>query len=110
MAYRFGDVVLLDYPFTDASSSKRRLGVVLLVEEDSDILLARITSKVKASSFDLVLHDWKEAGLAYPSIVRLSKLVSMHQNLIIRPIGTISAADRITLGNSLQNLIHFIRQ
>ena len=110
MTYRYGDVVLLDYPFTDASSLKRRPGVVLLVEEDGDILLARITSKVKESPFDYSLQDWKEAGLAYPSIVRLSKMVSLHHKLIIRPMGTISSTDRNMLANTLQNLKDFISQ
>ena len=45
MTYRFGDVVLLDYPFTDGVGSKRRPGLVLIPENDGDILFARITSQ-----------------------------------------------------------------
>src|SRR5580700_11258533 len=45
MKYRFGDIVLLDYPFTNAVGSKRRPGLILLPEDDGDILFARITSQ-----------------------------------------------------------------
>ncbi len=105
MSYRFGDVVLLDYPFTDGLGVKRRPGLVLLVEKDGDVLFARVTSKERENNFDLSLEDWKAAGLAYPSMVRLSKMVSLHENLILRRIGNLTEKDRSAVLTSLQQMI-----
>ena len=109
MPYRFGDVVLLDYPFTDASGSKRRPGLVLLTEEDGDILFARITSKERAGEFDVSLREWEHVGLAYPSIVRLSKMVSLHRNLALREIGQLSETDKEAVLQLLQYLVQSMR-
>jgi len=107
---KFGDVVLLDYPFTDASGSKRRPGLVLLPESDGDILFARITSKEREGEFDIALEDWKSIGLAYPSIVRLSKMVSLHTNLVLRQIGVLSAPDAESILNALGKMIRQIKR
>ena len=40
---RFGEVVLLAFPFAGRRESKRRLALVLLDTGNADILVARIT-------------------------------------------------------------------
>ncbi len=99
------NVVLLDYPFTYGAGSKRRPGLVLLPEADGDVLFSRITSQLRAGEFDLELEDWKSAGLAYPSVVRLSKMVSLHRDLILRPIGRFSERDASNIRSMLQRLL-----
>lgn len=106
----FGDIVLLDYPFTDASGSKRRPGLVLLPEEDGDILFARITSKEREGAFDIALEDWKSAGLAFPSIVRLSKMVSLNEELVLQPIGGLSLRDSHAVSAALERIVQQIRR
>jgi hypothetical protein len=56
-ASRVGDVVAVEFPFTDMQGRKRRPGVVL-AGDASDLLLARITSHEPRDSFDVQLDDW----------------------------------------------------
>ncbi len=42
-SYAAGDIVLLKFPFTDASGSKRRPARLLLDTGDDDIVVARVT-------------------------------------------------------------------
>ncbi len=75
-ASRVGDVVAVEFPFTDMQGRKRRPGVVL-AGDASDLLLARITTHEPRDSFDVQLDDWTIAGLPKPSTVRLLKLASL---------------------------------
>ncbi|MCX6843143.1 MAG: hypothetical protein NTX53_12765 [candidate division WOR-3 bacterium] len=42
-SYSAGDVVLLEFPFTDTSGSKRRPALILHDTGDDDIVVARVT-------------------------------------------------------------------
>ncbi len=42
----FGDIVLLEFPFTDGQQSKKRPALVLLDTQDGDMIVCRITSKL----------------------------------------------------------------
>jgi|SRR2546430_2662723 len=95
--YKRGDVVLVPFPFTDLSSAKQR--PALVVSADSlnstrdDLLVAGITSQIPptlaADEFLISANDMKATGLPKKSIVRLSKLVSLHRQLIVKRIGTL---------------------
>jgi mRNA interferase MazF len=80
-ASRVGDVVSVEFPFTDMQGRKRRPGVVL-AGDTSDLLLARITTHEPRDSFDVQLDDWTIAGLPKPSTVRLMKLAALDVRLI----------------------------
>ncbi len=99
MTHQFGDVLLLDYPFTDGVGSKRRPGLVLLAEHDGDILFARITSQDRAGEWDVAVRDRTAAGLLHNSVIRMSKMVSLESMLVERQIGKLSERDR----NSVQS-------
>jgi mRNA interferase MazF len=92
--YQFGDVVLVDFPFSDRNAEKRRPGFVLAQDPHGDLLVARISSKSAEFSTDVSLIDWKTAGLNIPSTARLLKLATTHQSNVLRVLGTTSVADR----------------
>ncbi len=50
-AYRFGDVILIPFPFTDQSTSKQRPAVVISSEayqrQRHDVVVMAITSQVR---------------------------------------------------------------
>lgn len=67
--YSFGDVVLVPFPFTDQSTSKKRPAVVISSDayhqRRRDIVVMAITSQIAAAveaSDEVVLDNWHEAG------------------------------------------------
>jgi mRNA interferase MazF len=100
--YRFGDVVLVDFPFADRNAEKRRPGLVLAQDSHGDLLVARITSKSVELATDISLLDWKAAGLNIPSNVRLLKLATTHESYVLRRLGKVSPTDRQTAINALR--------
>lgn len=54
-----------------------------------------ITSQVEALKLDgdILLADWKAAGLLHPSLLRLAKVATLDEQLIDKTIGRLSARD-----------------
>ncbi len=96
--YDKGDLILVPFPFTDLSTTKRRPGLVISPRElnaSGDVTIAFVTSQVDtaARTGDCMIRDWREAGLPKPSLVRM-KVVTLSSALIIRKIGSLPAHDR----------------
>jgi mRNA interferase MazF len=102
-AFRAGEVVVVEFPFTDMQGRKRRPGVVL-AQDTNDLLLARVTTHIPRDSFDVPLVDWTMIGLPRPSTARLLKLVTIDAGLVHHSIGVLSPADRNALANSAERL------
>ncbi len=96
--YRRGDVVLVPFPFTDLSSAKQRPALVVSADNFNstrdDVLVAAITSQVPvvlaADEFVIPATELNACGLPKSSVIRLTKLVSLHQQLIVKRIGNLS--------------------
>jgi len=102
--YRMGELVLLSFPYTNGIREKQRPALVLLDVGDEDILLARVTSKLNDTIYDVVLQEWEEAGLLLPSVVRLHKLATLEKHLVKRRIGSISPLDLRGVREAIQQI------
>ena len=91
--YRGGEIVLLSFPFVDATGARRRPALVLLDTGDDDIIVARVTSQPPRTSFDVVVTEWQQAGLLVPSVVRLDKLATLEKRLVGRQLGGLTPDD-----------------
>ena len=97
-----GDIVSVEFPYSDLQGRKRRPGLVLSGDDD-DVLLARITTRAAREVGDVNLVEWSEAGLPRPSTVRLGKLATVDRRLVIRCIGRIGATDGSNILGALEN-------
>ena len=96
--YDPGDVVLLPFPFTDLSTIKQRPAVVVSSSRFNkvhrDIIVAAITSHVSGTIFktdhNIPKEDLIHAGLPKPSLVKLSKIVTIDQRLVRKRLGCFS--------------------
>ena len=91
--YHQGDVVLIAFPFTHLKKTKKRPALVLLNVGDNDLIVARITSKLTHTDFDVTISKWKEIGLLMPSIVRIHKPGTIEEGIIEKKIGTLDKKD-----------------
>ena len=87
-----GEIWLADIPFTSGKASKIRPVLVLWIDA-GDVVVAAITSATSRSPTDVVLADWKSAGLRVASTVRLSRLDCLEQILLRRKLGSLSLND-----------------
>lgn len=107
--YQFGDIILVEFPYSDNSVSKKRPALVLLDAQDEDILVARITTQVYNNEYDITVADWQTAGLLAPSCVRLHKIATLSKQLIYKKLGSLATKDSEIVLKTLQNLINDIK-
>lgn len=103
--FEFGDVVLVPFPFTDQSSSKKRPAVVVSSAgynaERPDLIVMAITSQVRAENhFDIPIQEWQSAKLLKPSIIK-PVIATIEKTLVIRRLGRLGEKDRNALAESL---------
>jgi len=89
-----GDIVLVNFPFTDLSQTKLRPAVVLWASStESDVTLCAITSqnvtKLMSGEFLLAQSDpeFSDTGLRVPSKVKVNRIVTLSQQLVVRRLG-----------------------
>ena len=86
--YTKGDIVIIRFPFTDLSSSKKRPALVISndsVNQTGDYLLVQITSKEKNDTLSLPIEKPDFTGnkpLPLDSFIRLHKIFLLNESLI----------------------------
>jgi mRNA interferase MazF len=93
-SFRPGDLVLLALPFAGGGQAKNRPALVLLDTGDLDIVVARVTTQRYRTPHDVVIGDWRGAGLLAPSLVRTHKLATLEKALVHRLLGSLQPGDR----------------
>lgn len=87
-----GDIVLVRFPFTDLSGSKRRPALVLATYSP-DVIVAFVSSVLPTvpGLSEIVLQpaapSFTATGLKVGSVIRLTKLATLEQSLITRLLG-----------------------
>ncbi len=108
--YEFGDVVLVPFPFTDQSTTKRRPAVI--VSSDAyprarpDLIILAVTSQVRAAPTigEAEIVRWKEAGLLKPSVLK-PVLATIQRSLVLRKLGYLEEQDRAALRNVISAIL-----
>lgn len=87
-----GDVVVIPFPFSDLSGSRRRPALVLADLPGDDIILCQITSQQINDSFAIPLTnaDFINGNLPVNSNIRPNRIFTADKNIIIRKTGTIN--------------------
>ncbi len=94
------DIVLVPFPFTDLSTTKRRPCLVLAEAKPRGLprlfVVAMMTSQTKSLSFpyDVSLQNWELAGLPKATLVRLAKVVTLEETMIRKKIGRLDSVDQ----------------
>jgi mRNA-degrading endonuclease toxin of MazEF toxin-antitoxin module len=104
-ALSFGDIVLVPFPFTDQTASKKRPAVVVssdtLHRESIDLVVMAITTQPRAaSSLEVGLTQWRGAGLLRPSVIK-PVLATIERSLVLKKLGSLRKSDRQALASAL---------
>ena len=88
-----GDVVVVSFPFSDLTQTKKRPALVLAAFSNHELLLSEITSKLKTHEYDLLLseRDFLKGTLTLISTLRLSRLFTTESSIVEYKVGSLSA-------------------
>lgn len=109
MKLKQGDVVLVEFVFSEGSGVKRRPALVISGESyhrgRQEAIIAGITSNTgRVLIGDSKLNDWRKAGLRYPSLVA-AIVQTVKQKMIPRKLGALSRADLVAVKKNLREAI-----
>lgn len=105
--YSFGDVVLVPFPFTDQSATKKRPAVVVSSDAYNrarpDIILMAITGHLSdyPRIGEVIVSGWREAGLLKASTIK-PILATIENGQILRTFGKLGQSDRLSLKKALK--------
>lgn len=110
MAYQKGEVVLVNYPYTDMTTLKVRPAVVvsgsLYQAEQPDLMLAALTTNVAAAteSLDYILQDWQVTGLCFETAFK-PVIATLEPALIVHSIGRLTSRDLTEIETRLKSAL-----
>jgi mRNA interferase MazF len=110
VTFKAYDVVVVPFPFTDRSTSKRRPALVLsdagkFNKKVGQSVLAMITSANNSDwPLDVNINDLDTAGLPSASVVRM-KLFTLDDKLILRKAGALAQQDRSKVSGAIKELL-----
>lgn len=109
-AYQQGDIVVVDFPFTDVLWTKRRPALILsnpLINQTGDYLLVMITSQVKRDGLSLAIAaaDYIDKPLPLTSFVRFHKVFLLNESLILSRFSSVTTAFRESVVDELGKLL-----
>jgi mRNA interferase MazF len=89
-----GDVVVIPFPFSDLSGSKRRPALVVADWGGDDVMLCQITSQSKRDGQEVTLteRDFATGRLPIASHIRPNKVFTADRRIIRYVAGRIDAA------------------
>ena len=84
-----GDVVVVPFPFSDLSYTKRRPAFVIAELEGDDIILCQITSKDVKDKYAIPLNesDFEKGTLKQKSNIRPNRIFTTDSHIILYKIG-----------------------
>ena len=99
-----GDLVLINFPFTDLSGSKLRPAVVL-TQTNLDLTVCFITTQIQwREQTDVLLNPNSMNGLKAISLVRLSKIATIDKSLSKGLLGKLNQNELSELNSKLKLL------
>ena len=84
-----GDVVIVPFPFSDLSNSKKRPAIVLADLQSDDLILAQITSRMISDQYAIKLDNshFEDGSLNKDSNIRPNKIFTAEKSIILYKIG-----------------------
>nr|MDO8118786.1 type II toxin-antitoxin system PemK/MazF family toxin [Candidatus Sigynarchaeota archaeon] len=89
-----GDVVIVPFPFSDLSTTKKRPALVVAALSGDDIILCQITSKAikDKHAISLIDADFESGTLQQESNIRPNRLFTADSSLILSSVGHVKRA------------------
>ena len=86
-----GDVIVLPFPFSDLSATKKRPALIVATLTGDDIICCQITSEARFDGYALVLenNNFKEGSLQQTSMIRPNRLFTADRSIISYKVGSL---------------------
>ncbi|MDX2188812.1 MAG: type II toxin-antitoxin system PemK/MazF family toxin [Bacteroidota bacterium] len=93
---KFGDILLIPFPFSELTSVKARPAMVIAETKDKykDIIVAAISSVIPESttSNEIIISPSQSNKLKVKSVLKIDRIVTLKKELIIANLGNLDSS------------------
>jgi len=102
-----GDIVVMPFPFTDLSATKKRPALVIANLVGDDLIVCQITGQIKEDNYVVELKDSKiiDGKLKGASYIRTNKIFTADKSIIEYKVGSLKKEKIEEVGNRLIEII-----
>jgi mRNA interferase MazF len=102
-----GDVVVVPFPFSDLTQSKRRPALVLAELTGDDVILCQITSQAVRDRYALPLTetDFVRGGLQRESNIRPNRLFTADSSILLYSVGSVTHRKLVEVVDQLKQIL-----
>jgi mRNA interferase MazF len=103
-----GDIIVIEFPYSDLSAWKRRPALVIKIPKGEDILICQITSESYEKVMEVPINkeDFSDGSLKKNSYIRIDKIASIEKSLIKYKIGSLKNKKFLDI---LEKIIYFLK-
>ncbi len=86
-----GDIIVVPFPFSDLSKSKKRPALVLANLIGDDFILCQITSEARVDQYSIILKDgdFKQGTLKQISMIRPNRIFTADNSIVLYKVGVL---------------------
>ena len=104
MSYRQGDVVLVEYPYTDSSTRKFRPAIIVYCATGELYWVVKVTTVTRIDQWSFPLDGHCTPALQRsPSEARANEIATIHQKVINRKVSELNSNALADLLERLKN-------
>ncbi len=111
LSVKFGDVVVVPFPYSDKLAEKRRPALVVsstsFNARQSLVWVMMITSAENKGQPDDIEFALKSTGLTSASVLRPSKIATIESNRIVRIIGKLDRKSLVKLSEVIATVLGY---
>lgn len=102
-----GDVVVVPFPFSDLSQSKRRPALVLAELTGDDVILCQITSQAVRDRYAVSLReaDFARGSLQRESNIRPNRLFTADSGILLYSVGAVNHTKLVEVVDQLKQIL-----
>lgn len=103
-----GDVVVIPFPFSDLTETKRRPALILTVLDGNDIILCQITSQSVKDKYAVQINDadFESGSLKQISNVRPNRIFTADSKIVLYKIGNLQSSKLNEVIDKVIDVIH----
>lgn len=111
MKYKKGEIVIIKFPFSDLSGTKKRPAIIIsndTVNNTGDYLMVQVTSKIRNDSLSVRINKTDFVGskeLPLQSCLRLHKIFLLNESLIFSKYTAVNPRFLNSVIEKITNLI-----
>ncbi|MDM9584060.1 type II toxin-antitoxin system PemK/MazF family toxin [Nostoc sp. GT001] len=104
-----GDVVIVPFPFSDLTQTKRRPALVIATLQGNDLILCQITSQFVGDIYAIEVDnsDFNFGSLNQPSNIRPNRIFTADKQIILYQAGQIKSEKLTEVINKIIEIIQY---